>query len=247
MTIDDPVTALKKRFEFEDASAVPFVQLLLSLLSTVAGELPIGLLETLRAKDEQHRITVMLDTLSEEIRRLNANVNTILDGRSPDEQERTARVVVGLVTDGIRKASATRSEERVKRIATILAHGLAALKTEEADEIDEMMRIAMELTERDVDYLRQLVHMEGSIVRTDGRINRYEAYQRWESSDLKRVNSPDVEGTYAKLESYGLVWRLPSQNNMNVMADIMNQYGLLAKGLRFVDLISRVAEGSEAR
>jgi hypothetical protein len=244
MTIDDPVAALKKRFEFEDASAIPFIQLLLSLLSTVAGELPIGVLTTLGAKDERHRVTVMLDTLGEEIRRLDANVNTILDGQSPDEQERTARVVVGLVTDGVRKASATRSEERVKRIATILAHGLAALKIAEADEIDEMMRIAMELTDRDVDYLFQLVQMEGSIVRTHGRINRYEAFQRWENSDLKRMNSPEVEGTYAKLESYGLVWRLPSQNNMNVMADIMNGYALLAKGLRFVDLITRVvAEG----
>jgi hypothetical protein len=237
MAIDDPEAALKRRFEFEDASSVPFVGLLLSLLTAAAGSLPIGLLETLRAKDDQHRVTVMLETLSEEIQRLNANVSALLNGQTPAEQERTAHTIIVLVTDGIRKASATRSEQRVKRIATILAHGLAALKTQEADEIDEMMRIAMELTDHDIDYLRRLVLMEGEIVRTQGRINRYVAFQRWGSSDLKRRNDPEVEGTYAKLEGYGLVWRLPSQNNMNVMADIMNGYGLPAKGLRFVDLI----------
>lgn len=95
----------------------------------------------------------------------------------------------------------------------------------------------MELTDQEVDYLRKLVEMEGGVVRAGGRINRYEAHQRWEASQLKQQNSPEVEGAFSKLESYGLVWRLPSQNNMNVMADIMNGYGLLPKGLRFTDLI----------
>lgn len=96
----------------------------------------------------------------------------------------------------------------------------------------------MELTDHDVEYLRQLFVMHGDAVRQHGRITRYHAHQLWESSNLGNKNDPEVEGSFAKLESYGLVWKLPSQNNMNVMVDIMNGYGLLAKGLRFVDLIT---------
>jgi hypothetical protein len=165
------------------------------------------------------------------MKRLTRTVDVLQDNQRDTERK------LDLLADGLDKATATRSEERIKLIATILVHGLIGLKDGEEDEIDEMMRIAMELTDRDVDYLGALVGMEGAIVKTLGRVNRYEAFQRWEASEFKQKNDPEVEGCFSKLESYGLVWRLPSQNNMNVMADIMNGYGLLPKGLRFTELI----------
>lgn len=239
MAIDNPMSALNTQTKLEESSAVPFGGLLLALLSAVTGgSLPVQLLETLRAKDEQHRVSVFIDTLGEEINRLDAKVAEILEKLSPVEQEQAALVIIGLITDATRKAAAIRSEERIKRIAAILAHGLAALEAEEVDQIDEMMRVAMDLTDYEVDCLSKLVGMEGSIVKVHGRISRYDAHQQWESSDFKSKNDPEVEGAFAKLESYGLVWRIPSQNNMNVMADIMNGYALLPKGLRFVELIT---------
>ena len=246
MAIDDPISALKRQLEFEELSAVPYLDNLCDVLGMLLSLLKadpvsphaISAIEKLRSKDEQHCIAVLLETLEQELRRLSVDVESILAKLAPAEQERTAKTMLGLIADASRKATATRSEQRVKRIAAILAHGLAALKIEEADEIDEMMRIAMELTDRDVDYLGKLVRLEGGVVKANGRINRYEADRRWEESEWGRKNDPEVEGTFAKLESYGLVWQLPSQNNMNVMADIMNGYALLAKGLRFVELIA---------
>lgn len=249
MAIDDPISALKRQLEFEELSATPYVGNLSTVLSMLLSLLKadpvsvhaIGAIEKLRAKDEQHRLAVLLETFEQEFARLNADVEAMLVKFSPAERERTAATMIGLIADASRKAAATRSDERVKRIATILAHGLAALRINEADEIDEMMRIAMELTDTDVDYLGKLVQLEGSIVKTDGRITRYEALRRWEQSAWGNRNDPEVEGIFAKLEGYGLVWRLPSPNNMNTMADIMNQYSLLAKGLRFVELIDAQA------
>lgn len=59
----------------------------------------------------------------------------------------------------------TRAVERVKRIATILANGIADLGPLDEDEIEEMMRVATELTDQDVDYLRELVLIEGNLAK----------------------------------------------------------------------------------
>jgi hypothetical protein len=50
---------------------------------------------------------------------------------------------------------------------------------------------------------------------------------------------------FSKLESYGLVARIPPPNNLNISADFQNRYVLLKKGARFATLI-REAATSEA-
>jgi hypothetical protein len=174
------------------------------------------------------RSKLLLETCLEELKRLGVRLDTF--SKSDTES------IADLMSDGIEKASKTRSEERIKRVGTILAHGIAAFKPSEADEVEEMMRIATELTDRDVAHLARLVEMEGGVVASAGRIERYEAHRRWEDSDFGRRRDPEVESIFSKLESYGLVWRLPSPTNMNVMADIQSGYALLPKGLRFTEL-----------
>ncbi len=62
--------------------------------------------------------------------------------------------------DAARKAERTRSKERVKRIGLILASAVLETPLADADEAEEMMRIAMELSDRDLKYLRELIRVE---------------------------------------------------------------------------------------
>jgi hypothetical protein len=109
-----------------------------------------------------------------------------------------------------------------------------------------MMRVAMELGDTDVRYLRELVRVEGEQVRRQGRIARHSAHTMWEHGFWGTRLASDIDSAFSKLESYGLVSRIPPPNNLNIMADFQNRYALLIKGLRFVDLIHQRATSNES-
>ena len=50
---------------------------------------------------------------------------------------------------------------------------------------------------------------------------------------------PELDSTFSKLESFGLVVRLAPPNNLNIMADFQNRYALLRKGLDFAGFVRR--------
>ena len=120
----------------------------------------------------------------------------------------------------------------------IFANGIVEPKKIDSDEIEEMMRVAMELSDSDVSYLKKLVEVERHPVEAYGRIARPDAYQRWPWGDTL---NPEIESTFSKLESYGLVARIAPPNNLNIMADFGNRFALLPKGLRFVTLVQQQA------
>jgi hypothetical protein len=107
----------------------------------------------------------------------------------------------------------------------------------DADEVEEMMRVAMEVSDRDMVFLRELVRIEGNQLAARDHIPRYDAHSAWISGFWGDRAVPEVDSVFQKLESYGLVTRIAPPNNHNIMADIQNRYVLLPKGLRFVNLI----------
>jgi hypothetical protein len=129
----------------------------------------------------------------------------------------------------------------VKRIGLILANGTIQPDPTNSDEIEEMMRIAMELSDNDIRYLGELVRIEGKQVVSQGGISRYSAHQTWEQGFWGTRLDNEFDSVFSKLESYGLVARIPPSNTLNIMADIQNRYVLLKKGLRFVELIQQTA------
>ena len=150
-----------------------------------------------------------------------------------------------LVLDAVRKAANTRAVERVKRIGLILANGTIEPTLTDGDEIEEMMRVAMELGDGDVRYLSELVRIEGEQVMNLGRLTRYAAYTMWEQGFWGASVDSEIDSTFSKLESYGLVARIPPPNNLNITADFQNRYVLLRKGLRFAELVKQKASADD--
>jgi len=241
MPLDDPVRALKQQFQLEDLSKSTVSEKLLSLASALPLPYPFDkLAERLKerlASDSVERIALMLEACIDETNRQARRIENV-------EQQIQIQpdVLAELVMDAARKAENTRSKDRVKRIGWILANAAFEAKPTDADEIQEMMRVAMELSDREVELLRELVRIEGEAVRTKGRLERYDAHTRWEQGQWGTRLDPELDSVFSKLESYGLVSRLAPPNNLNLMADFQNRYVLLAKGARFVQLIQTLAK-----
>jgi chemotaxis protein histidine kinase CheA len=245
MAIDDPIRALGQQFETEDLASSPVTKKVLHLVSLFPLVWPFNkLAEALKgrlAADALERIRLMLETCANEISKHTKQLEQFR--KTIGEQQAQAREEVArqLLLDAARKAENTRAKDRVKRIGLILANAVTEPKQTDADEIEEMMRVATELSDRDIQLLRELVRVEGPTVQAQGRLERYDVYTRWEQGSWGTRVDPELDSVFSKLESYGLVSRIPPPNNLNIMADFQNRYVLLRKGLRFVNLIRSVA------
>jgi hypothetical protein len=242
---DNPVEVFRRQVDAEDSSAIPFASLILTALQ--ASPLPypfdkmVDWLKEGIGTGAAHRIQLMLEVFGDEIVRQDKLLRTLASRLNEEQSKRRAQVASELLIDASRRAAVTRSVERVKRIGLILANGMVPEEVD-ADETEEMMRIAMELSDRDVSCLRDLVNLEGATLQIAKRIERYDAHNAWERGPWGTTPVGELDSTFSKLESYGLVSRLAPPNNLNVMADFQNRYVLLQKGMRFVNSISGKVE-----
>ncbi len=245
MAADDlPSEALSNLYKLEDASSSTVSRFLVKWLSRIPLPPPLDrilrFLKELAGEDSSHRAQVMLDTLRTELVRVTRLVEAIYESMSQQEQEDRAKTVFELLLDAVRKADQTRSKQRAKHIGMILASAIVDPEPINADYIEEMMRVAMNLGDEDLRYLRELVNIEGEIVECEGRIDRRNAHDKWIFGFWGEAPNPAIDSAMNKLESYGLVTRIAPPSNFNIDADIQNRYALLPKGLRFAQSITSI-------
>jgi hypothetical protein len=246
MAIDDhPVDALEKQLAIEGISVSPVTKTVLAVASFLPSFWPLvkitAAIKDHVSADSVEHIRLLLQTLANEVHRHEADITILKQASSPEQFSFREELAKELVIDAARKAEATRAKERVRRIGLILANGITEAKAIDADEIEEMMRIAMELSDRDVDFLKELIRIEGEALKAQDHIARYDAHTKWEQGRWGTRVDPEIDSVFSKLESYGLVARIAPPNNLNIMADYQNRYVLLKKGARFDVLIRGAA------
>ena len=244
VAVDDPIEALEKQLELEDSSSSNIGRALLTTLQLLP--LPWPLSAAVDALDKQidndryERLKVYVQTIADTVKavqeRTDQHDRRLDDIEAAQRTERTCK----LLAEGARTVAGTRSISRVVRIGIVLARGVTEEKLPDEDEIEEMMRIARELKEQDIDYLEELVRIYGETVKRNGRVDRYTAFQLWVNGSWGERSDPEIDSVCSKLGSFGLVASIPGNNTLNVMADQQNRYVLLPKGLRFAELIKRV-------
>jgi hypothetical protein len=172
----------------------------------------------------------LLSIVIEEVKRL----SEAFDQLSQQHREFLDRDWIALLIDGDDKARATRAKERVGRIAQILSNSAHSGPTMSADHVEEMMRVAMALSDREVTILRTIDAVQSSQL-NDGRVTRMQAIQCWNLSSMKAkgLTSGEVESACSKLQSFGLL-RPAEDRRANNLADQPIAYGLLQKGHDFV-------------
>jgi chemotaxis protein histidine kinase CheA len=196
--------------------------------------------------DRVEKIELMLQVVREEVQRHEGRLREIGDALSrqtpgvPDQptQNRFDEWFI-LVQDGLKKSEQTRAKERVRRIGRILAASLVRTPAPKADDVEEMMRVAMELSDRDVELLSELVRVQSKLLNQAGRTERYSAWNSWPQGSWGERIDGELDSVFGKLESFGLVTRLAPPNNLNIMADYQNRYALLKKGLDFIKFVQR--------
>ncbi len=242
---DHPFDALKSQFQMEDLSVSPVTKMVLDVISSMPLMWPFDkIIERLKAHlaaDSLERMRLMLETCMNEVRKHENEIKQLRVAMTAEESQGREEVLRGLLLDAARKAESTRAKERVKRIGLILANAVVESKPTDADEIEEMMRISMELSDRDIEYLRESIKIQGSLLQTQDHISRYDASKSWKRGFSGNRIIPEIDCVFSKLESYGLVTRIPLPNNLNFMADFQNRYVVLQKGVRFATLIREAA------
>jgi hypothetical protein len=242
---DHPFDALEKQLEMEALSVSPVTKVVLSVASHLPLKWPfnkaVEMLKVRLVAGSSERIGLMLETCMSEVRKHESQIKELSEKKPPEEVRVREEISTELLLDAARKAENTRAKERVRRIGIILANAVLQPTRTDADEAEEMMRIAMELSDRDVQLLGELVRIEGAMLQTQAHIPRYDAHHKWEEGFWRTRIDPEIDSVFSKLESYGLVVRIPPPNNLNIMADYQNRYVLLKKGLRFSTLTRQAA------
>jgi hypothetical protein len=221
MTINDPISAVEKHLELESQATDPVLARLAAFAEMLNLPWPVSAVAQKvlgrLAADRLEKVELTLSVLKDELRRHEGQLKAL-----SGEADRIAEWWA-LVQDGLKKAEQTRAKSRVTRIGRILAKSLTDSPTPPADEVEEMMRTAMELSDYEIELLGELVRIEGDAVRASGRISRYDAWQRWTSGTWGDRLDGNIDSAFAKLESFGLVSRIAPPNNLNIMADLQNR------------------------
>lgn len=242
---DHPFDALEKQLQMEDVFLSPVTGVVLRILEASPTPWPFNkAVEMIRGRlslDSTERIRLMLETCMAEVRRHDSLINELYDRMNADGQRAREEATKELVLDAARKAEGTRAKERVRRIGHILANAIVEPNPADADEAEEMMRIAVDLSDNDVKFLRELIRIEGDVLQNQKYIPLYDARQRWEQGFWGTGIDPAIDSVFSKLESFGLVVRIAPPNTLNAMADYQNRYVLLKKGARFAALIRQSA------
>jgi hypothetical protein len=243
MAIDDPLDGLEQLFKMEDLAASPVTEKVFAVLSRLPLIYPFDVIVAwLRehiAADSIERIHLLLQTCMSEIREHRKEIDQLRDKQTAEESQARVEVFRDLLLDAARKAENTRAKSRVRRIGLILANAVVEPRQTDADEVEEMMRLAMELSDKDIEFLRELIRIEGDMLQTQDHIPRFDAHSKWEQGRWGTHIDPELDSVFSKLESYGLVARIPPPNNLNIVADFQNRYVLLKKGLRFATLVKQ--------
>jgi hypothetical protein len=243
MAIDDhPLDALQHQLVMEGLASDPVARKVIKIFSVIKFGPPfdqiIGKINEKLGAESLAHIKIVLETCVDEVKRLDREFRAFKDATAADPERAAERteIIKDLVVDAARKSENTRSKERVKRIGLILANAVVASRPD-ADEFEELMRVAMELADGDVALLRELVRIEGAMLSKQEYIPRYTAHQQWEFGKWGSNIDPELDSVFSKLESFGLVSRIPPPSNLNITADIQNRYVLLKKGLRFATFV----------
>jgi hypothetical protein len=145
---------------------------------------------------ESERSAYLLACVVEDLRWLRKRLDQI----SEKQAEYLSEDWVQILMDADRKARATRSKARIRRIATIVCSSIRPDHLPPPDVTEEMTRIAMQLSDEDVLVLKAVV-------------GEWERYQRLPGVAAHGIHMPRVEGVAGesvlgicgKLQSLGLI------------------------------------------
>ena len=156
----------------------------------------------------------LVDVMVEELKYHESQIlRLVAEGK--EQQRFIADEMPGLILDGLRRAEQTRAKDRIRRLGRILANAAEVGSRDGADLIEDMMAIAIALSDLEVRVLQSAAQEYGKENAAHPReAQRAVAARAWlrVSSTMKiAISDDDLISLGSKLESFGLVARVEQQ------------------------------------
>jgi hypothetical protein len=255
MPIDDPISAIQALNESDDRQRSPVHRFAKPFLEVIGlfspgSELTLrGISAVFDWLDQQARdkLSELVGVLADELKYRGTQIQQLIK-ESEQHRKFVAEDLPPLVLDALRRAEGVRAKDRIKRLARVLVRAAEIGGGQDrADYVEEMLRIATELSEREVVVLREIVEVQAPLIRKDlGRVTPHVAHD-WMPQIIASLKGPgflqgEIDSICAKLESFGLVTK--TERNVNLISDNPTPYALLQKGVDFIDYIRSESQTS---
>jgi hypothetical protein len=235
---DHPFDALEHQFALENTSTSSVNTAVVEMLSSLPLPWPIDKavekIKTHLGEDSLDRIRVMLKTCMDEVRKHDAELSRLRSVMSAEEVAKREETLKELLLDGARKAEATRALERVRRIGMILASSSIESRPINADQVEEMMRIAMNLSDVDVLILEAAIRQYDREAKSNSEARRSVAARAWmavAANPTIAISEDELASVGAKLQSFGLTSRIEG------LTGDVNSFLVLQRGRQFIEYI----------
>jgi hypothetical protein len=264
MASDDPleqIEALIASDERQRSPVLPIATSLLKLFNSVPvlremmGSItqPLAVVADLLQSWRQANVSLLLDTVADQVKRLNRDVASL----SAEHRKFIGEEWVKLVIDGMAKAQQTRAKERIVRMGKALVHAFNEGDKQSPDLTEEILRVAMSLDDDDVRVLAWLCDgMKGKFIASSGRVDHESVNTFWgrigtdgrspsggEPATPVGPSIGDTMSACAKLQSFGLVVQV--HQNPSKVSPATLPFGPLKKGYDFLKYV-RTPEASSA-
>lgn len=172
----------------------------------------------------------------DEVRKHAAELQFLRETVSAEEVARREAALKDLMLDASRKAEATRSLERVRRIGMILATSAIESKSINEDEVEEMMRVAMSLSDADVLILKAAIQLFDQETTAKSEARNSISARAWMAVGHQTggIAGDELASIGAKLQSFGLASRIQG------MTGDTDSFAILPRGRRFIAYIGTI-------
>jgi hypothetical protein len=154
----------------------------------------------------------LLEATISKLQRLEGHFKTLSDSHRQFVEEQFPRLLV----EAVSKAERTGSKERIDRLSLIIVHTVVEGPTADLQEVDEMMRLTLDISDADIDVLGKIYAKQAQGL----SFLKYMPDQNVANSTWKELEdthaifkSSEIYSICAKLQSFGLVTQVPRIRN----------------------------------
>jgi hypothetical protein len=246
MDLDNPIRAAKQVIAADDrqlpADFVIRAEKLLGLLVPAISPIS-NALESFVNKRKQENRDLLFQTVVIELEKLLDRETRFSD----EHREWIREEIPGLLLEGLNRAEQTRSRDRIVRLAKIIRNAVEIGPALPADTAAEMMRIAVDLSERDVTALSVMCNAQADSLRQSARPELNEANSTWAKLEKQHSffrSGSEVYSTCLKLQSFGLIMAMERISTTLGLQSM--PYTLLPKGAQFIEYIKKEEHSDNA-
>ncbi len=239
MAMDDEIDAARKQIEYDQGSPAPkvVVGVLEGLVAVGVTPLkPAAFLMKKVFEQREDNTAYLLEATISKLRRLEEQFKELSEDHKRFVEEQFPRLLI----EAVDKAERTGSKVRIDRLSLIIVHAVVQGPSADIEEVDEMLRITVDLSDEDIDVLAKIYLAQGDELRRTGFLPEQNlANSTWRDlqSRYPLFKTSKIHSICAKLQSLGMVAQV--ERIVTTLDLTSTPYAILEKGANYLHAIDR--------